>query len=151
MSKVAVVDDDIEIRDVIKKFLEDAGHQVRGFFDGAPFLASGADRWADVIISDIQMPVGAEDLLRELRVRRSRVPFLAIGANVTREHAIRLLEYGAVQVLKKPFSFVDLLDFIEQLPNKTEDRNPQTGREIAINSRHSLVFRPSKVLVQTLN
>lgn len=30
-------------------------------------------------------------------------------------------------------------------------RNPQTGREIAINSHQSLVFRPSKVLVQTLN
>ena len=30
-------------------------------------------------------------------------------------------------------------------------RNPQTGEVIAIDSRHSLVFRPSKILVQTLN
>lgn len=30
-------------------------------------------------------------------------------------------------------------------------RNPQTGDVIAIDSRHSLVFRPSKILVQTLN
>ncbi len=30
-------------------------------------------------------------------------------------------------------------------------RNPQTGRVIAINSHHSLVFRPSKGLVRTLN
>ncbi|HET6373986.1 MAG TPA: HU family DNA-binding protein [Candidatus Polarisedimenticolia bacterium] len=30
-------------------------------------------------------------------------------------------------------------------------RNPQTGEVIAIGSRHSLVFRPSKILVQTLN
>ena len=30
-------------------------------------------------------------------------------------------------------------------------RNPQTGEVIAIDSRHSLVFRPSKILVETLN
>ena len=30
-------------------------------------------------------------------------------------------------------------------------RNPQTGEIIAIDSRHSLVFRPSKILVKTLN
>ena len=30
-------------------------------------------------------------------------------------------------------------------------RNPQTGEIIAIDSRHSLVFRPSKILVETLN
>ncbi len=30
-------------------------------------------------------------------------------------------------------------------------RNPQTGDVIAIDSRHSLVFRPSKILVETLN
>lgn len=30
-------------------------------------------------------------------------------------------------------------------------RNPQTGEVIAIDSRRSLVFRPSKVLVETLN
>jgi len=30
-------------------------------------------------------------------------------------------------------------------------RNPQTGEIIAIDSRHSLIFRPSKILVETLN
>lgn len=30
-------------------------------------------------------------------------------------------------------------------------RNPQTGEVIAIDSRQSLVFRPSKILVETLN
>jgi len=30
-------------------------------------------------------------------------------------------------------------------------RNPQTGEVIAIDSRNSLVFRPSKILVETLN
>jgi len=30
-------------------------------------------------------------------------------------------------------------------------RNPQTGDVIAIDSRHSLDFRPSKILVETLN
>ena len=30
-------------------------------------------------------------------------------------------------------------------------RNPQTGEVIAIDSRHSLIFRPSKILVETLN
>ena len=30
-------------------------------------------------------------------------------------------------------------------------RNPQTGEVIAIESRHSLVFRPSKVLIEELN
>jgi nucleoid DNA-binding protein len=30
-------------------------------------------------------------------------------------------------------------------------RNPQTGQIIAIGARHSLVFRPSKTLIETLN
>jgi integration host factor subunit alpha len=30
-------------------------------------------------------------------------------------------------------------------------RNPQTGEVIAIDSRHSLVFRPSRILIDSLN
>ncbi|HKY34020.1 MAG TPA: integration host factor subunit alpha [Candidatus Polarisedimenticolia bacterium] len=55
-----------------------------------------------------------------------------------------LLNGGKVQI-----SGFGCFEIVTRRPRK--GRNPQTGEVIAIDARHSLVFRPSKILVETLN
>lgn len=54
--EVAVVDDDSSVRDVLRDLLEDQGHSVRVFEDGAKFLTALEDWRPDAVMLDLMMP-----------------------------------------------------------------------------------------------
>ena len=65
------------------------------------------------------------------------------------DHLISSIKQVLLQGQKVQISGFGSFEVVTRRARK--GRNPQTGEVIAINSRHSLVFRPSKILVETLN
>ena len=65
------------------------------------------------------------------------------------EHLIRSIKQVLLRGHRVQISGFGCFEVVTRRARK--GRNPQTGEVIAINSRHSLVFRPSKILVDTLN
>lgn len=104
MKKIFVVDDDPDIAEIIKKYLEREGFAVR-VFGGARGLLEVLDReLPDMFILDIMMPgMDGLELCREIR-RRGDVPIIFVSARGEEVDRILGLELGGDDYLTKPFS-----------------------------------------------
>ena len=56
MGKIFIADDEKNIRDLLGKFLEDAGHEVRLFENGDSLLTELDNSVPDIVVLDVMMP-----------------------------------------------------------------------------------------------
>jgi DNA-binding response OmpR family regulator len=104
MAVVLVVDDEVRIRDLVRRYLEHDGHQVLTAGTGADALDIAAHTKVDLIVLDLRLPdIGGEDVAAEIR-RTSDVPILMLTAKVDERDRIHGLEVGADDYVTKPFS-----------------------------------------------
>lgn len=119
MARILVIDDDASVRRALHRTLERAGHTVVDVPDGETGIRLHRERPADLIITDLFMPVqDGIEVIRQLRLEFPGVKILAIsGGDHTRTLHLRegaeLL--GASRSLGKPFERTDLLKAVSEL------------------------------------
>jgi len=102
---VAVIDDDDSVRESLPDLLREFGYAVRAFVSAEEFLASALASEAKALILDIALPgMSGPDLHAELQRRGRAIPVIFITAQTDDTIRPRLLERGAVALLRKPFS-----------------------------------------------
>src|SRR5580704_6176425 len=110
---IAVIDDDVLMRQALEDCMESAGYMVEGFGSAEEFLESGSIRNAACLIVDVQLPgIDGLELQDKLAGSGSPVPIVfvsALGNSANREKAIR---QGAAGFLGKPFRREELLNII---------------------------------------
>lgn len=119
MARVLVVDDDQDIRDVVRFILEDAGYEVIEASDGESALQILRDSPTPLIVLlDLLMPhPNGVDVLTEiiadpaLRLRHAYI-MLTADNKVLREQAEPLLTQLAAPTIGKPFDVDKLLEII---------------------------------------
>lgn len=109
---ILVVDDDHQIRRLIRTKLEAVGHSVIDAENGAIGLDAMAEVVFDVVITDILMPIrdGLEFIV-DVRSRAHRTAIIAISGGGVRGPGTYLdsaLGFGADIILCKPFSLSEL-------------------------------------------
>ena len=117
---ILVVDDHSEIRDLLKRFLEQHGMRVSCARDGKEMKRLLDEREFDLLVLDLMMP--GEDgltLCRELRVK-SRLPIIMLTAMGEETDRIIGLEMGADDYLAKPFNPRELLARIKAGMRRTQ-------------------------------
>jgi CheY-like chemotaxis protein len=113
MARVLVVDDEKQIRDLIRQMLEGAGHVVIEAPDGRIALRVFRENPAALVITDILMPE-QEGLgfIRELRQEFPAVKIIALSGGSVKV-GFDVLDvarrFGAVTALEKPFQLEELL------------------------------------------
>ncbi len=118
---ILVVDDDVEIRTVLKQVCIRRGHTVLEADDGDRALEQISKVVPDAISLDIQMPrVDGRDVVNRLKQdpKTRDVPLVIVTARddeYTREHC---LELGADDVIEKPFDANHLVGQLEYLASK---------------------------------
>jgi len=104
MKKIFVVDDEKNIRDLIKKYLEKEGYETILFNDGENVLVETDRHNPDLIVLDINMPgINGLDLCKEIR-KKTEIPIIFVSAKDEEFDKILGLELGADDYLSKPFS-----------------------------------------------
>jgi FixJ family two-component response regulator len=110
-SLVSIVDDDESVRESLPDLVRQFGFAAEAFSSAEAFLASEAVSETGCLLLDIAMPgVSGPDLQLELKRRKREIPIVFITAQADEGIRRRLLAYGAVEVLFKPFSEKALLD-----------------------------------------
>ncbi len=105
-ARVLVIDDEANIRMMVRLALEHAGHTVETAADGPEGLEKfGTGHPWDLVLLDQRMP-GMEglDVLREIRRRQSKARVIMITAFGTVELAVDAMKAGATDFLRKPFT-----------------------------------------------
>jgi CheY-like chemotaxis protein len=113
---ILVVDDEEAVLDVVRRFLEIAGHRVTCAASGAEALGYvGNGKPCDLVILDLMMP--DEDgvtTFQRLRQRRPALPILLCTGLLDADPAPQLLQSGPVNLLRKPFKMNELWYAVNQ-------------------------------------
>jgi CheY-like chemotaxis protein len=110
--QVLVIDDDCDLRDILRLVLAEAGYAVETAENGQDALEAIARHKPDLILLDMRMPVmDGRAFARELRVRFAERPPIVVITASERAQA-NAAEVGAVGWLGKPFSVKDVLETV---------------------------------------
>ena len=105
-SIVAIIDDDDEVREVLRGLLESEGHTVETFKSGQDFLDNAVLETTACLVVDQRMPgMSGLELLPKAKSMRPEVPVIMITAYGDAETKRRALESGAEALLTKPIDF----------------------------------------------
>ena len=107
MATVLVVEDDRDIRDVLRRYLERAGHAVLSTGSGIEGMRLLAEGQVDLLLLDLGLPdVDGLDLLIAARSAPAgpRTPVVVLSARSTVPERIAGLQAGADDYVTKPFS-----------------------------------------------
>jgi FixJ family two-component response regulator len=111
---VAVIDDDISVRESVPGLLQHAGLAAQAFASAEEFLAADVTGATDCLVLDVGLPgISGAELQKELARRGTRIPIVFITANEDKALHLRLLADGAVACLSKPFSDRALIEAVE--------------------------------------
>lgn len=104
MPTVLVVEDERDIREVLRRYLERAGLSVLTTGSGAEALRLLETAPPDLVVLDLGLPdVDGTDVLKEVRTL-GHLPVIVLTARSTVEDRIHGLELGADDYVTKPFS-----------------------------------------------
>jgi two-component system response regulator AtoC len=104
MSRVLVIDDDASLRFTLEAVLSDAGFIVEACDSGASGLAAFEARGADVVLTDLAMPVmDGMGVLERMRANDPSVPVLMLTAHGSERVAVAAMKAGAFDYTPKPF------------------------------------------------
>ncbi|HEX4702691.1 MAG TPA: response regulator transcription factor [Pseudonocardiaceae bacterium] len=102
--RILVVDDDVNVRDVVRRYLEHAGYQVELAGDGEQALRLAEESEPDLVVLDLMLPgIGGLEVCRWLR-QRWPVPVVMLTARGEEDDRIAGLLIGADDYVAKPFS-----------------------------------------------
>jgi DNA-binding response OmpR family regulator len=105
---VLVVEDDRDIRDLVRRYLERAGHAVLSTGSGVEGLKLLTQATPDLVVLDLGLPdLDGLEVLREA-VAAGGVPVIVLTARSDVEDRIRGLSLGADDYVTKPFSPTEL-------------------------------------------
>ena len=129
--KILVVEDDHNISDLIRMYLEKEGFEVQTVFDGGSAVETFRSWEPDMVLLDIMLPVmDGWAVCGKIR-ETSRTPIIMITAKSEVFDRIQGLEMGADDYIVKPFEMKELIARINAVLRRTE---------IPTDTRKRLVF-----------
>ena len=126
MRQILVVDDEPQIAEICRDYLERAGFAVATAANGADALAIARSRHPDLVVLDLGLPkLDGLDVTRALR-KHSNVPIIMLTARVDESDKLVGLELGADDYLTKPFSPRELVARVRAILRRA-DIGPTRG------------------------
>lgn len=126
MSRILVVDDDPNIRELVRLFLEREGIDVFEASNGSEALAKLESTRADMVILDIMMPqMDGWELCRTLRAA-GETPVLMLTAKGETSQKIKGFDLGADDYIVKPFEPLELVARVKALLKRCRIAHSQT-------------------------
>ena len=109
MSRILIVDDELRVRDLIKKYAKVEGYEVSEASNGLQALELCRDQNFDIVIMDVMMPeLDGFSACKEIR-KFSNVPIIILSARGEEYDKIHGFEFGIDDYVVKPFSPRELM------------------------------------------
>lgn len=123
-TKVLVVEDDANIAELIRLYLEKDGYEVCHAADGVEAVEKFRDFNPDIILLDIMLPkLDGWGVCREIR-KNSDVPIIMLTAKDETFDKVMGLEIGADDYISKPFEMKEVIARIHAVLRRTAQKEP---------------------------
>ena len=130
MAKILVVDDDTNICELLRLYLEKDGYDTVIVNDGTTALARFQQEGADLVLLDIMLP-GRDgwQICREIR-KSSNVPIIMLTAKTETFDEVLGLELGADDYITKPFDTKTVLARVKAVLRRTVVADAQDVKQV---------------------
>ena len=129
MYKILVVDDEVRIRSIVRKYAEFEGHAVTEAGDGMEAVRLARANKFDIIILDIMMPeLDGFSACREIR-KTHQTPIIMLSARGEEYDKINGFELGIDDYVVKPFSPRELMLRVEAVMKRVKGKDEQVRKE----------------------
>ncbi len=122
MATIVVADDDADIRDLVVFKLEQTGHQVHAFGDGASAVQACQAQVPELVLLDVMMPgMSGLDACRAMRADPSlaKVPVILLTARAQESDIEQGFRVGADDYVVKPFSPRELASRVQAVLHRS--------------------------------
>ncbi|NLN33109.1 MAG: response regulator transcription factor [Flavobacteriaceae bacterium] len=147
MIRVLIVEDDLDLGNLLKQYLELNDFQVLRVFNGVEARNELKENKFDIAILDVMMP--KEDgfiLAQKLRDSHPDLPFLFVTARKMREDVLTGLKLGAEDYISKPFDADELILRIRNILKRNFKSEIPKAQVISLGK---LNFDPENLTLQT--
>jgi len=138
MSRILIAEDEARIASFLEKGLRSNGFATSVAEDGPSAVQMARDADFDLLILDLGLPgLDGQDVLREIRARRERLPVIILTARQEVADTVAGLDAGADDYITKPFRFEELLARVRARlrdPGRSE-QTVLTVRDVVIDLR----------------
>jgi DNA-binding NtrC family response regulator len=115
-AKILIIEDDDEMRSLLKDFIEEEGYEADSVEKGTFAFRKLMTESFDLIITDIRMPgYSGLEILPELKRLQPDIPIVVITAFGSEEVYRKALSRGAYAYLEKPIHFHQLKELIHEV------------------------------------
>ena len=144
MKKILVVEDEKDIQNIIKAFLENAEYEVETADDGLDAINLIQKNNYDLILLDIMLPKIDGFTVCEMIRKNSNIPIIILTALTDEESQLKGFDKLADDYITKPFSMPVLLKHIEAIFRRTNNSNENTSilkyKNITLNTENYEVY-----------
>ena len=128
--KVLVVEDDINIAELLRLYLQKDGFEVSHAADGGKAVEMAREIQPDLVLLDIMLPVmDGWQVCRELR-KTMKMPIIMLTAKGETEDKVSGLEMGADDYIVKPFEVKELLARVHAVLRRTGDDGKPKSKKL---------------------
>jgi CheY-like chemotaxis protein len=125
MTRVLIIDDNMDVRQTIARMLAESGYEISHACNGAKGMARLREKPStSAVIVDLIMPeMEGIETIREIRRVDAKIPIIAMSGSVPMSAVAYLaaaLKLGADCALRKPFRKAELLDLLKNLPGSRD-------------------------------
>lgn len=104
MQKILIVEDDIDIQELLRNFLQEVGYEISIANDGMEAISLFSTIHFDLILLDIMLPKIDGFTVCELIRKQSQIPIIMLTALSSEDEQIRGLDFQVDDYITKPFS-----------------------------------------------
>ena len=116
-TEILIVDDNTDIRNILKDLISDSGYKTRVAANYNQALTEIDKKLPDVAIIDVKLDKGDNDgieLLSHIKKKNKDIPVIIISGHANIEMAVKSLKSGAFEFIQKPFDQERLMNFIKR-------------------------------------
>lgn len=132
MTRILVVDDERDVREVVKTTLQKNGYQVVEATDGVEAYAAAAGK-PDLIVLDLMLPkLNGFEVLEKLKEnpQTSYIPVVILTARGQAQDETRALRSGATDYMTKPWSADELADRVRIALDQRRNAKPHRFKSV---------------------
>src|SRR5688572_2992036 len=148
--QILVVDDEPNLRRVLRAQLERDGYDVHTAEDGEQALALLREHHIDLVITDLRMPrLDGMELLRRIAAFEDPAPVVMITAHGTVDTAVEALKTGAFDYITKPFDQAEVRTIVRKALRTQDLSATEASRpihDIIEGVRYGIIGRSQSIL-----
>ena len=150
MSKILLIEDNKEISDSIKQYLELEDFEIDRCFDGEAGLDTALSKKYDLILLDVMLPeIDGFTIARKLKERQNETPIIIITAKDSIDDKLIWFDQWIHDYIVKPFDLRELEARIKTLLRKNDDHSILVHNNISIDMSKRVFIKDAQNIVIT--